>query len=50
MQQCQLNIQFESPMLQAMEPNERANAVTQLAALLLQAAGIQATGANNDER
>ena len=40
---------FESPVLQEMDPSERANVVAQLAILLLQAAGVQAAGSNNDE-
>jgi hypothetical protein len=35
--------------LEGMSPSQRANAVTQLANLLLQAAGVQAQGVNNDE-
>ncbi len=45
----QLNIVFESLELEAMSPSQRANAVTQLAILLLQAAGVQTQGVNNDE-
>ena len=45
----QLNIVFESLALEGMSPGQRANAVTQLAMLLLQAAGVQTQGANNDE-
>lgn len=45
----QLNIVFESMELEGMSPSQRANAVTQLANLLLQAAGVQAQGVNNDE-
>jgi len=44
----QLSIVFESPVLQGTSPSQRANAVTQLAILLLQAAGVQTQGANND--
>ena len=44
----QLSIAFESPVLQDMEPSERADVVAQLAILLLQAAGVQA-GSNDDE-
>ena len=40
---------FESTVLQDMNPSERANVVAQLAILLLQAAGVQATGSNDDE-
>ena len=46
----QLNTVFESLALQGMSPGQRANAVAQLAILLLQAAGVQMRGANNDER
>ena len=45
----QLNIVFESMELEGMSPSQRANAVTQLANLLLQAAGVQAQGGHNDE-
>jgi len=45
----QLNIVFESLELEGMSPSQRANAVTQLAILLLQAAGVQTQGVNNDE-
>jgi len=40
---------FESSVLQDMDPSERANVVAQLATLLLQAAGVQAAGSNDDE-
>jgi hypothetical protein len=40
---------FESPVLQGMCPSERANAIAQLAILLLQAAGVQRTGADDGE-
>jgi hypothetical protein len=40
---------FEAAVLQDMDPNERASAVTQLAILLLEAAGVQAAGSNDDE-
>lgn len=46
----QLNIVFESVELEGMSPGQRANAVTQLAILLLQAAGVQTKGVNNDEQ
>ena len=46
----QLSIVFESLAIQGMSPGQRANAVTQLAILLLQAAGAQTQGANNDGR
>jgi hypothetical protein len=45
----QLSIVFESPVLQGMTPSQRANAVTQLSIVLLQAAGAQTQGASNDE-
>ena len=45
----QLSIVFETLALQGMSPGQRANAVTQLAILLLQAAGVQTQGASNDE-
>ena len=48
--QRQLSLTFESPVLQAMTPSERASAVTQLALVLLQAAGIQMPGDSDDER
>jgi hypothetical protein len=38
---------FESPVLQDMDPSERAAVIAQLATLLLQAAGVQ--GGNDDE-
>lgn len=44
----QLSITFESPVLQGMNPTQRASAVTQLAILLLQAAGVQTQRANNE--
>ena len=49
MTQRQLSIAFESPVLQGMSPSERTNAIAQLAILLLQAAGVQQTGANDGE-
>ena len=45
----QLNIVFEPLELEGMSPGQRANAVTQLVILLLQAAGVQTQGVNNDE-
>ena len=45
----QLSIVFETLALQGLSPVQRANAVTQLAILLLQAAGVQPQGASNDE-
>lgn len=41
---------FDSPVLQGMEPSERAIAVTQLAILLLQAAGVQRPGVADDDQ
>ena len=45
----QLNIVFESLELEGMSASQRANAVSQLAILLLQAAGVQTQGVRNDE-
>lgn len=45
----QLSIVFETRALQGMSPYQRANAVTQLTILLLQAAGIQTQEASDDE-
>jgi hypothetical protein len=45
----QLDIVFESQELEGLIPSQRANAVTQLAILLLQAAGVQTKGVSNDE-
>ena len=47
MSQGQLSLTFESPVLQGMSPSERTNAIAQLAILLLQAAGVQQTGADD---
>ena len=47
--QRQLSMAFESPVLQGMSLSERANAIAQLAILLLQAAGVQRTGADDGE-
>lgn len=47
--QRQLSIAFESPVLQDLEPSERTAVVAQLALLLLQAAGVQPTGADYGE-
>ena len=47
--QRQLSMAFESPVLQDMDPSEQANAIAQLAILLLQAAGVQAVGSDDDE-
>ena len=41
---------FETALLQCLDPSERNRVVTQLALLLLQAAGIPATGDDHDER
>ncbi|WP_382202711.1 MULTISPECIES: hypothetical protein [Hydrogenophaga] len=49
MSQRQLSMAFESPVLQGMSPGERATAIAQLAFLLLQAAGVQQTGADDGE-
>ena len=49
MSQRQLSMVFESPVLQGMSPGERATAIAQLAVLLLQAAGVQQTGADDGE-
>lgn len=49
MSQRQLSMAFESPVLQGMSPSERTSAISQLAILLLQAAGVQLPGANDDE-
>ena len=45
----QLSLTFETPVLQGMNSSERANAITQLATLLLQAAGVRLAGADDDE-
>jgi hypothetical protein len=50
MPQHQLSMAFESPALQGMDPTQRAHAITQLAILLMQAAGVQLPGAHDDER
>ena len=47
--QRQLSMTFESPVLQDLQPSERANVVVQLAILLLQAAGLQTAESNDDE-
>ena len=47
--QRQLSMVFESPVLQGMAPSERASAITQLAILLLQAAGVHHAGADDGE-
>jgi len=48
--QRQLSLTFETPVLQGMDPGQYANAITRLAILLLQAAGVRLTGAADDER
>ena len=45
----QLSIVFDAPALQGRSPYQRANAVAQLAFLLLQAAGMQPEEASDDE-
>ena len=47
--QRQLSMTFESPVLQDMDPSERAAVIAQLTILLLQASGIQAAGSDDDE-
>lgn len=47
MSQRQLSMAFELPVLQGMDPHERARAIAQLAILLLQAAGVHQTGADD---
>lgn len=47
--QRQLSMAFETPVLQGMGPSERASAIAQLAILLLQAAGVHQTGADDGE-
>ena len=49
MTQRQLSMAFESPVLQGMSPSERTSAIALLEILLLQAAGVQQTGANDGE-
>jgi hypothetical protein len=49
MSQRQLSMAFESPVLRGISPSERASAIAQLAILLLQAAGVQQTGADDVE-
>lgn len=48
--QRQLSIAFESPVLQDLDPSERAKVVAQLASLLLQAAGVRSAGDDDVER
>ena len=45
----QLSIVFETLALQGLSPGQRANAVTQLAILLLQAAGVLTQGQAMEE-
>lgn len=45
----QLSMTFESPVLQDMDPRERAAVVAQLAMLLLQAAGVQVKGSDDGQ-
>ncbi len=45
----QLSMTFESPVLQDMTPSERSNVVAQLAIVLLQAAGLQAREADDEQ-
>lgn len=40
---------FESPVLQGMNPSERSNVIAQLAIVLLQAAGVQAREADDEQ-
>ena len=47
--QRQLSMTFECPVLQDMDPSERAAVIAQLAILLLQASGVQAARSNDDE-
>lgn len=49
MSQRQLSMAFESPVLQGMSPSERTSAILRLALLLLQAAGVHQTGADDGE-
>ncbi|MBT2322245.1 hypothetical protein J7E62_07760 [Variovorax paradoxus] len=45
----QLSMAFDTPVLRGIEPSERASAIAQLAILLLQAAGVHQTGADDGE-
>lgn len=47
--QRQLSMAFESPLLQGMTAAERANALTLLANLLMQAAGVHAEGSDDEQ-
>lgn len=49
MSQRQLSMTFESPVLRGISPSQRTSAIAQLAILLLQAAGVQQTGADDVE-
>ena len=40
---------FESPVLQDMTPSERSNVIAQLSIVLLQAAGVQAKEADDEQ-
>ena len=46
----QLRIAFDHVDLLGMSPTERANVLTRLALLLLQAAGVQTEDTSNDQR
>lgn len=46
----QLSIAFDTVDLRGMTLTERANVLTHLALLLLQAAGVQTAGGNDEER
>ncbi len=46
----QLNISFESSLLQGLTPSERANVVALLTNLLLQAAGVLTEDADDEGR
>jgi len=45
----QLSMTFESPVLQGMTPSEQSNVIAQLAIVLLQAAGVQAREADDEQ-
>lgn len=47
--QRQLSMTFEPPVLQGMTPSERSNVIAQLAIMLLQAAGVQAREADDEQ-
>lgn len=40
---------FESPVLQGMTPSERSNVIAKLAIMLLQAAGVRAREADDEQ-